>query len=323
MKKLFYKIMILLLLILPFNVLAYSSKVYVGGDNIGIEVHSKGILVVDFYKVKGKDLARDAGFRKGDNIISVNGIYVNNINDLSNIFTKEDKYKATILRDNDYLEINFDMIKDNDGILKSGMYLKDKINGVGTLTYIDPGTNIFGSLGHEIIEKSTISKFEIKDGEIYDASVSNIVKSQNGRAGEKNSIYNRNSVFGVIHENEVTGIFGTYTGDYSNKELMSVGNIGDIHAGDAFIRTVVSSKKIEEYSINIISIDEESKSKNILFEVNDSKLLEKTGGIIQGMSGSPIIQDGKIIGAVNYVIVNDTSKGYGVFITTMLEEGEN
>ena len=322
--KLLQLLIVIALLLFPFNTLAYSEKVVVGGDTIGIEVHSKGVLIVDFYEVNGKFLAKDAGFQIGDIITKVDGKEVSGIESLTEqLENKEGKVSFTVERNGKVKEIEMSLEKDENNVLKTGLYIKDQINGVGTLSYIDPETKIFGSLGHEIIERATISKFEIKDGEIYEASVSNIIKSEDGKAGEKNSIYNRDNVYGTIKENEVTGIFGKYTEDFSDKEMMSVGNSNDIHTGKASIRTVINNNDIEEFSIEIISLNDNSKTKNILFEITDERLLKETGGVIQGMSGSPIIQDEKIIGAVNYVIVNDPKRGYGIFITTMLEEGEN
>lgn len=322
--KLLQLLIVIALLLFPFNTLAYSEKIVVGGDTIGIEVHSKGVLIVDFYEVNGKFLAKDAGFQIGDIITKVDGKEVSGIESLTEqLENKEGKVSFTVERNGKVKEIEMSLEKDENNVLKTGLYIKDQINGVGTLSYIDPETKIFGSLGHEIIERATISKFEIKDGEIYEASVSNIIKSEDGKAGEKNSIYNRDNVYGTIKENEVTGIFGKYTEDFSDKEMMSVGNTSDIHTGKASIRTVINNNDIEEFSIEIISLNDNSKTKNILFEITDERLLKETGGVIQGMSGSPIIQDEKIIGAVNYVIVNDPKRGYGIFITTMLEEGEN
>ena len=322
--KLLQLLVIISLVLLPIQTFAYSEKIAVGGETIGIEVHSRGVLVVDFYEVNGKMLAKEAGFQIGDIITKVDGKEINGMESLTEeLENKGENINFTVERNGKEKEIKMTLEKDEGDILKTGLYVKDQINGVGTLSYIDPESKIFGSLGHEIIEKSTISKFEIKDGEIYEANVSNIIKSQDGRAGEKNSTYNRDNVYGEIKENEITGIFGKYTDDFSDKELMEVGKVEEIHNGKASIRTVIEDNNVEEFAIDILSINEGSKTKNILFEITDSKLLEQTGGVIQGMSGSPIIQDGKIIGAVNYVIVNDTSKGYGVFITTMLEEGEN
>ena len=312
-----------LLLIIPLNIFAYSNYVIVGGETIGIEVNSKGVLVVGFYKINNSFIAKDAGFAIGDVITKVNDKTVENIDSMVSEVEKSNKKATfTVIRNNSTKEINLNLSEDENNVLKTGLYVKDKINGVGTLTYIDPESRIFGALGHEIIESTTASKFEIKDGKIYDAKVSNIVKSRDGRAGEKNANYDRNIIKGIIEENEISGIFGKYNYDINTDNKLEVGKSSNVKTGEAKIRTVIEDDKVEEFTINILKLDEYSKTKNILFEITDNRLLEKTGGIIQGMSGSPIIQDNKIIGAVNYVIVNSTSKGYGIFITTMLEEGE-
>ena len=321
MKKYFYKILLLFLLIIPINVFAYSKYVIPGGETIGIEVNSKGILVVDFYKVNNKWIAKEAGFEVSDRIIEVNNTKVNTINDMLNIIKETNKSKLSfkVERNNEIKELTLKLYKEND-IIKTGLYVKDKINGIGTITYIDPKTNIYGSLGHEIVESKTLSKFEIKDGNIYEASVHSIIKSKKGVAGEKNAITNKENVYGTIKENEITGIYGTYTKEIE-KDLIEISDT--ITTGEAYIKTVIKDDIVEDFKINILQVDKKSKTKNILFEITDKKLLAETGGIIQGMSGSPIIQNNKLVGAVNYVIVNDTTKGYGILITTMLEEGDN
>ena len=321
MKKYFYKILLLFLLIIPINVFAYSKYVIPGGETIGIEVNSKGILVVDFYKVNKQFIAKEAGFEVGDRIIKVDNIEVNNINEMLNIIKETNKKNINFIveRNNTNLELKLPLTKEN-GIIKTGLYVKDKINGIGTITYIDPKTKIYGSLGHEIVESKTLSRFEIKDGNIYEASVQSIIKSKRGVAGEKNAITNKNNLYGTVKENEITGIYGTYTKDI-NKDLIEISDT--ITTGEAYIKTVIKEDIVEDFKINILQIDTKSRTKNILFEITDKKLLKETGGIIQGMSGSPIIQNNKLVGAVNYVIVNDTSKGYGIFITTMLEEGDS
>lgn len=317
--------LILFLLIIPLNVFAYSSYIIPGGETIGIEVNSKGVLVVGFYKVNNSYIGRSAGFEVGDRIIKLNNKEVNNISSMIETINKTDNntVEFTILRGTSEKNISLNLSEDSDGVLKTGLYVKDSINGIGTLTYIDPSTNIFGALGHEIIEKSTAEKFEIKDGIIFGANVVGIEKSTNGNAGEKTATYNKTEVFGKITGNEISGIFGKYTSNVEGKEKLEVAESKDIKTGEATIRTVIKNDKIEEFKINIIKLDDNSDTKNILFEVVDDKLLKEAGGIVQGMSGSPIIQNNKIIGAVTHVIVNDTTKGYGIFITTMLKEGEN
>lgn len=317
-------LIVLLLTIIPFNVLAYSSYIIPGGETIGIEVNSKGVLVVGFYKVNNSYIGRNAGFEIGDTIIKLNNTNINSISSMVEIINKTTKntVEFTILRDSIEKNIKLDLTKDNDEILKTGLYVKDSITGIGTLTYIDPETKIFGALGHEILEKTTAKKFEIKDGIIFGANVIGIEKSTNGNAGEKSAEYNKTEVFGNIKDNEISGIFGKYTANLINKDKLEVGESKDIKTGKAKIKTIIKDKNIEEFDINIIKLDENNETKNIFFEVVDEKLLQEAGGIIQGMSGSPIIQDNKIIGAVTHVIVNDTTKGYGIFITTMLKEGE-
>ena len=315
--------LISLLFIIPINCFAYSNYIIPGGETIGIEVNSKGVLVVGFYKVNNKNIAKNAGFELGDIITKINNVKITNIESMINeVNNNENTVKFTVLRNNTEKEIDLKLEKDTNNVLKTGLYVKDKINGIGTLTYIDPETKVFGALGHEIIETTTISKFEIKDGIIYEANVSNIVKSKNGRAGEKNAIYNKQNILGEIKENELPGIFGTYNNEIQDAKTLKVAEIDEITSGKAVIRTVINESNVKDYTIDILYIDANSKNKNILFEVTDKELLDKTGGIIQGMSGSPIIQNNKIIGAVNYVIVNDPTKGYGIFIKTMLEEGD-
>ena len=145
-----------------------------------------------------------------------------------------------------------------------------------------------------------------------------------GNPGEKNADYNTEKVYGSVSENTTSGIFGKYTANIPNKKLYKVGKYDDINLGDAKILTVINEEEIKEFNIKIIKLNNNKSSiKNILFEITDKYLLDKTGGIVQGMSGSPIIQDDKIIGAVTHVVVDDCKKGYGIFITNMLEEAEN
>lgn len=324
-KKFITKLIIFVLLIIPKYSYAYSKYVIPGGNTIGIEVNSKGVLVTDFYEVNNKLIAKSSGFKINDLIIEVENQKVESINDLVNIINNTNKstIKFKVKRNNITKEIDLKVNNEERGILKTGLYVKDKINGIGTLSYIDPTTKIFGSLGHEIIESKTKQKFEIKDGTIYEATVSNISKSEIGKAGEKNAVYNKDEIYGEIKENEQTGIYGKYLEDINNLETIEIAEKDQIKLGKAVIKTVIKDNLIEDFTINIIKINNDNSTKNILFEITDERLLNETGGIVQGMSGSPIIQNNKLIGAVNYVVVNDPKKGYGIFITTMLEEGEN
>ena len=312
---------------IPLNVLAYSDYIIASGKNIGIEIKSNGIIIVDTYKVLDEDPALSANLRSGDKIFSVNDVLVSSIDEMLNIINNSsDKTNVKIgyYRGNKKFITNLKLVMDSDNVYKTGLYVKDSITGVGTLTFIDPNSKIFGALGHEIIEKSTGQKFEIKDGKIYSSEVIGINPSYDGNPGEKNAKYDFDNVYGLINENTPSGIFGNYTSTIPNSKLYRVVKPDSIKLGDASILTVLSGSDIREYSINILKVFEnQDSSKNILFEVTDNELLNMSGGIIQGMSGSPIIQDGNIIGAVTHVVVDDCTKGYGIFITNMLEEAEN
>lgn len=322
-KKRLILLLILLITILPAPVLAYSNFLIASGKTIGIEVNANGVLIVGFYEVEGKEIGKNAGFEIGDIITKINNKEVFSIsNMLESLKENTTNVTFTVKRNNIEKEIKMSLKPDENNILKTGLYVKDQINGIGTLTYIDPKTKRFGALGHEILETTTAQKFEIKDGKIYNANVSNIRKSTNGNAGEKNASYNKKISEGEIDKNEISGIFGDYKEDIEQDKTLEVGNKDEVTKGKAYIRTNIKDDEIKDYEINILNIDSNSKSKNILFEVTDKTLINETGGIVQGMSGSPIIQNNKIIGAVNYVIVNDPKKGYGIFITTMLKEGE-
>ena len=313
-------IIILLLLILPLNIYAYSNKIIVGGETIGMEIHSKGVYVVGYYKVNNKYIAKEAGFKIGDIITEINKEKITSITDLNNTIVNSGNYTFKVLRDGEYKTIKKKKKKDNN-LIKSGLYVKDQINGIGTLSYIDPETRIFGSLGHEIIESTSSNKFLLDRGNIYKAEVKNINKSINGETGSKNASIDKENILGEINTNEINGVYGKYQKDLNNYRTMEIAQKEEIKPGEAVIRTVLEGNNTEDFTIKIITI-EDNPTKNILFEITDQRLLDKAGGIVQGMSGSPIIQNNKLVGVVNYVIVNDTNKGYGIFITTMLEEGD-
>ena len=320
-------LLLLTMVLLPLNVLAYSDYIIASGKNIGIELESRGIIIVDTYQVSDKDPARDANLQSGDKIFSINDIEVFSIEEMIDTINKSDdktSVKIGYYRGNKKLNTTLNLVKDTDNVYKTGLYVKDCINGVGTLTFIDPNTLIYGALGHEIIEKTTGQKFEIKDGKIYSSEVTGINPSGDGEPGEKNARYDASDTFGNILENTDSGIFGKYTAEIPKSKLYKVSKPEQIKLGKASILTVTSGTEVLEYEINILKVFKDNNSnKNILFEVTDDKLLKLSGGIVQGMSGSPIIQDDSIIGAVTHVVVDDCTKGYGIFITNMLEEAEN
>ena len=322
MKRL--KILLLSLLLIPMNVLAYSDYIIPGGETLGIEINSDGIMVIGFYQIDGKFNKGDPVIKSGDYITKVNGIRVNTVDELTEIVEDnvlEGKVEVTIKRNGKEKTSELSLIKDGE-VYKTGLYVKDSITGIGTLSYIDPETKVFGALGHEIIEANTNSLVEIRSGIIFRNYITGIEKSASGVPGSKNAKFYYDTVYGKILKNTNVGIYGLYENEMPDKELYEVGNPEEIKIGDASIYTVLDGENINEYSIEITKIDETSDIKNISFVINDPELIDKTGGVVQGMSGSPIIQNDKIIGAVTHVVIDNPVTGYGIFITTMLEEGE-
>jgi len=311
-------------IIIPLNAFAYSKYLIPGGENIGITIKSDGVLVVGFYEVNGKNIAYNQGVRLGDKIVSINDKKISTIEELSNEINTTDtsiNVDLGIIRDNMFTSINLELKKEKSGIYKTGMYVKDSITGIGTVTFITPDGN-YGALGHEIIESSTNERFEIKEGIIYESSITGITKSTKGNTGEKNAKIYYDKEKGNVIKNLETGIFGKYQGTIEKENLIEVASIDEVKIGKAEIITVLDNSLKETFEIEILSIDKESDTKNFAIKLTDDKLIKKTGGIIKGMSGSPIIQNGKIIGAVTHAIVNHPEKGYGISIIKMLESME-
>lgn len=315
-------LIILISLLFPLNVFAYSNYVIPGGNNIGIEVYNEGIIVIGFYKINNR--YNTSELKIGDVITKINDIKVYTVDEMVDAIEEsviDNKVNITVLRNKKEKVLEFNLIN-QEGIYKTGLYVKDSISGIGTLTYIDPETKIYGALGHEIIEGNSMKSVEIKSGTIFESLVTSIDRSSVGSAGTKNAKFYSNNIYGNVLKNTISGIYGTYTDELPTKETLEVGKPDELKEGEATIYTVLTGEKIEEFSINITNINTSGKIKNITFEITDTRLIEKTGGVVQGMSGSPIIQNNKIFGAVTHVIVNDPTTGYGIFITTMLEEGE-
>ena len=208
---------------------------------------------------------------------------------------------------------------------KSGLYVKDKIVGVGTLTYYNPSNQTYGALGHEIMDTDLKRIAEIHDGSMYPSSVTSITKAQESIAGEKHATIDFSKEIGDIVKNTNIGIYGHYYDQSSQNLKMEWANKEEIQEGPATIYTVIDGSTIESFDITITKVNAQQQQsvKGIEFEIVDKNLLSKTNGIIQGMSGSPIIQNNKIIGAVTHVITSKPSNGYGVFIEWMLQESNS
>ena len=313
-------IVFLCIFLFPINVLAYSNEVILGGNTIGIDIKSNGIMIIGFYKVKGNIINKD--LKEGDIITKVGNITVNSTEELTKAIEKNlQNNKVNITYSRNGIEKNTVLeLTEINGMYKTGLYVKDSITGIGTITFIDPETNTYGALGHEIIESNTSKIVEVKSGTIFRNTINDIDESIDGKPGSKNAKFYYGTKYGDIAKNTKYGIYGTYNAEYNDSNLIEINE--EVKIGAAKIYTVIDDENIEEFDIEITKINENSDIKNITFEITDKELLEATGGIVQGMSGSPIVQNGKLIGAVTHVITNNVATGYGLFITTMLEESE-
>ena len=318
-------LLLLAFIIIPQSIFAYSDYIIAGGQTVGIKLNTDGILVVGSYNINGKNQLENSKLKEGDIINYINDKLVGSVQDMVNIIEECncDTLNIDYTRGTKTFKTTLDLYNDN-GVLKTGLYVKDSISGVGTLTYIDPGTRLFGVLGHEIVDSTTGDIINIKSGSIFDSKITSITRSTKGNPGEKNAILYSDKITGTINENTKKGIFGNYTSEIDNSKLYKVANIENISIGNAQMLTVVDNDEVNNFDIKILSVNQtEDKLKNIEFEITDKTLLNLTNGIVQGMSGSPIVQGEYIIGAVTHVVVDNPHKGYGILITNMLEEGEN
>ncbi|WP_158735200.1 SpoIVB peptidase [Alteribacillus sp. YIM 98480] len=309
-------------------------KLVPGGDSIGVKLQSDGIMIVGFHEIaadKGRiSPAKEAGMKVGDRIISINGKKVNQLEDvvqiLENAKTSE-SLQVKVKRNNEERKLNVKMHQGKKGNV-IGAYIRNAASGVGTLTFYEPKSGKFGALGHVIADSDTKKPIIVEDGTIVRSSVRSIERGANGKPGEKQAVLSTdNDILGKVTKNSSFGVFGHLDKDRLLKKPffskpLPIAFAHEVKKGPAEILTVVEGEKIEKFEIEIVqSVPQmHAASKGMVIKVTDDELLEKTGGIIQGMSGSPIIQDGKIIGAVTHVFVNDSTSGYASHIEWMLEE---
>lgn len=311
-----------------------------GGNSIGVRLNTKGVLVVavtDIIGIDGKNYnpARTAGIRAGDSIISINGEKVKDADHVVNLLNnlKDSNVKITVERNGVNFVTTVKPIQSlQDNCYRLGIWVRDKTAGIGTLTFYDLEHNYFGALGHGITDIDTRKLLNVDNGKIMEAKISNIEQGKKGEPGEiKGIFYETDNIIGHIEKNTPFGIYGELNKSFHKKnkiETIPIGFRDEVVEGKAHILTTTIDNKIEQYEIEILRKQQQilPEPKSMIIKVTDKKLLEKTGGIVQGMSGSPIIQNGKIIGAVTHVFVNDPTKGYGLYIEWMLEQlsiGEN
>lgn len=325
---LFKKLILSLILVLTIiiNPIAlYAISLIPGGDSIGIKLDYQGVIITGGYKIKMANdvydpLAHD--FNVGDKIIAINGQKVESIEQLSNYIKTNDSnhiYDLTIKRNEQLLHRNLHVFFENQQF-STGLYVKDSINGVGTLTYYNPLNNSFGALGHAMSDSKSNQNSLIQNGNIYESKVTGIKKATNSASGNKIAEIS-NVEIGSINSHNQFGIYGTYNYDVTNRKMMETASINEVKLGKAYFLTVLNGNKIQSSQIEITKLNpqDSAKEKGIEFIVTDQDVIKKANGIVQGMSGSPIIQNNKIIGCITHVSGSNPIVGYGLYIDWMLE----
>lgn len=324
MKK---KIVLLLSLFLLFPIsVSASSEVILGGESIGIVMEYDGVMITGTYSIKTDNQEynpKQDDFKNGDLITSVDGKKIKSIDDLNMIIKNYkkpiNKIPIIIKRNNQEIKKELTTVYQRDmNAYQSGLYVKDEITGVGTMTYYDPNLKTYGALGHSI-DGNQVPMV----GSLYDSTVTGIIPSKPNDAGEKTATIDYNNKIATVSLNDTIGLYGTYQKEGKGKKV-EIGSKENVHKGKAQIYTVLNGKDVESFDVEItqVNIQDQKDVKGIELKVTDQSLIKKTGGIVQGMSGSPIVQDDKVIGALTHVITNDPTRAYGVYIEFMKEQSD-
>ncbi len=300
-----------------------TSVVKLGGNAIGISLDTDGILVVGIADVITDNgtvsPAKDAGMKKGDIIRKIDGITVSSVADVTDII-KKSKGELVIEGKRGEKEEKWIVspLKSTDSQLKIGLWIRDSVSGIGTLTF--SGENGFGALGHPISDVDTGTFVKARDGDIYYASIVGVDRGQKGVPGSLCGIFTSQKI-GSISQNTPCGVFGKIDGELSGTSV-PIGKKEEIKCCDATLLCDVGDG-VEQFDVEIVRVLLSGEAtKGMVLHITDSRLIEKTGGIVQGMSGAPLVQNGKLIGAVTHVFVNDPTRGYGIFIENMLSEAD-
>lgn len=321
--------------IIPVNKIAAESKdrkyVRVGGDIIGIRMYTEGLMVVGVESVDtaGGSVSpgSDCGILSGDIITKVNGENVASSAQFGQIVSScgGKSINITVKRNSTEYEFVLQPVySETENKYRCGLWLRDSTAGIGTLTFSDSQTHMFASLGHAICDSDTNSVIPVGDGDILEAVVKGCTPGEKGSTGQIHGSF-VNNVIGKLVDNNEFGVYGTYTDDvFADSEIYPVASQSEVKTGEAKIITTVTAEGKKEYDIEIekITYSNEMASRSIVIRVTDPELLAMTGGIVQGMSGSPIIQNGMLVGAVTHVFLNNPECGYGVFAETMIAEAE-
>lgn len=313
-----------------------QPEIIPGGQSIGIQLHTLGVLVVGHHLVQQnineeKSPAEEANIKVGDIILEMNGKKVRKLDDIKHIVQRAGENKENIIvklkRGDETIETNLTpKLNKMENKYQIGLYIRDSTTGIGTITFYDKQSRKYGALGHVISDADTKKPLEIFEGKIVPSFVTNIEKGNQGIPGEKQAKFSmKDEQLGTIQKNSPFGVFGQMTKSPPHEQKpIPIAFASEVKKGPAHILTVIEGDKVEKFDIEIINSIPQSypATKGLIIKVTDERLLEKTGGIVQGMSGSPIIQNDKLVGAVTHVFVNDPTSGYGVHIEWMLQEAD-
>lgn len=299
-----------------------------GGAPFGIKMFTQGVMVVGMSDVETKNglasPAKEVGIRMGDMILSLNGREVTGNEDVARIVAESggEALLCQYSRQGEEMSTRLHPVQSaTDGSYKIGIWVRDSSAGIGTLTFCNFNNHTFAGLGHGVCDVDTKELLPLMTGEIVDVTISAVVRGQTGTPGELRGSFNRGGRIGTLQINSETGVFGTLELDYINPYQIPLGYRQEVEEGPATVLTTVSGNQPQEFQIRIekVNFSDAAPTKNMVIRITDPKLLEKTGGIVQGMSGSPILQNGKLVGAVTHVFVNDPTRGYGIFAENMYQ----
>ena len=289
------------------------------GHTVGIKLFARGVLVVKLSD--GGTPAKSCGLQTGDVIVKCGGVSVTSTEQFQTLLQENggDATDLQIRRDGENMTLSVCPQQNGQGQYAIGAWIRDSMAGIGTMTYYDPASGAFGALGHGV-SSARGTLLSMKEGFAYNAQVEDVKRGVSGQPGQLRGVADGEHTFGVLRKNTAQGVFGT-ANTFCQGEMLPLADYEDIHAGHASIRSTVSGTTPKEYSVEIVKVYPEAREdgRNFLLKVTDPQLLELTGGIVQGMSGSPILQNGKLIGAVTHVLVSDAATGYGIYIGNMLD----
>ncbi len=322
-------------MLLTTPVLAQTKEVLITGRGIGITLNSRGAIVsqtaqIDDSENNPASPAKDGGIEKGDIIVMADGEEVTSVTDLQKILQKS-KGKEIFVKVNRggaIITLKLKPVLSHDGEYRLGLWVKDSSAGIGTMTYYDPETNDFGALGHGITDSVSGALVEIDGGEVLSSHIVSLEKGEKGKPGELNGVLGEDSEkIGTVSKNTSCGVFGKMNlpeNEIDKAQSIKVGKREDVRLGKAYILANVEDNKTEKFEIEISRIPAFTGdlTKGMEIKITDKKLIDKTGGIVRGMSGSPIVQSGRLIGAVTHVFINDPTRGYGIFIEDMFNESK-